>query len=98
MPYGGACRGRRSRRASLTERVKDRIEQIRRRMAEAACRVGRDPDEVELVAVTKTVPVPRIREAIDAGVTLLGENRVQETSDKIALLISAPVKWHLLGH
>lgn len=53
-------------------------------MAEAARRVGRDPDEVALVAVTKTVPVPRIREAIDAGVLLLGENRVQEASDKIA--------------
>lgn len=67
-------------------------------MAEAARRAGRDPDEVELVAVTKTVPVPRIREAVDAGVTALGENRVQEASDKIALLSSLPVKWHLIGH
>lgn len=67
-------------------------------MAEAARRAGRDPDEVELVAVTKTVPVPRIREAVDAGVMLLGENRVQEASDKIALLSSLPVAWHLIGH
>jgi pyridoxal phosphate enzyme (YggS family) len=67
-------------------------------MAEAASRVGRDPNEVELVAVTKTVQVPMIREAIDAGVMLLGENRVQEASDKIALLSSLPIKWHLIGH
>ena len=66
-------------------------------MTEAARRVGRDPDEVELVAVTKTVQVPLIREAIDAGVMLLGENRVQEASNKIALLSALPVKWHLIG-
>lgn len=78
--------------------MRDRVEQVWRRMAEAARRAGRDPDEVELVAVTKTVPVPRIREAIDAGVMLLGENRVQEASDKIALLSSLPVTWHLIGH
>ncbi|MDE2179724.1 MAG: YggS family pyridoxal phosphate-dependent enzyme [candidate division NC10 bacterium] len=82
----------------MTERVRDRVEQVRRRMAEAASRVGRDPDEVELVAVTKTVQVPMIREAIDAGVMLLGENRVQEASDKIALLSSLPITWHLIGH
>lgn len=82
----------------MAERVRDRVEQVWRRMAEAARRAGRDPDEVELVAVTKTVPVPRIREAVDAGVMLLGENRVQEASDKIALLSSLPVKWHLIGH
>lgn len=78
--------------------MRDRVEQVRRRMAEAASRAGRDPDEVELVAVTKTVPVSRIREAVDAGVMLLGENRVQEASDKIALLSALPVKWHLIGH
>ncbi len=67
-------------------------------MTEAARRVGRDPNEVELIAVTKTVPIPRIREAVDAGVILLGENRVQEASDKMALLGALPVTWHLIGH
>lgn len=67
-------------------------------MVEAAVRVGRDPDGVELIAVTKTVPVARIREAIEAGLTLLGENRVQEAADKIGLLNSFPVTWHLIGH
>lgn len=82
----------------MTERVRDRVEQVRQRMAEAARRADRDPDEIELVAVTKTVPVPRIREAVDAGAMLLGENRVQEASDKITLLSSLSVKWHLIGH
>ncbi|MDE2058713.1 MAG: YggS family pyridoxal phosphate-dependent enzyme [candidate division NC10 bacterium] len=82
----------------MAERVKDRIEQVMRRMADAARCAGRDPGEVELVAVTKTVPVPRIREAVDAGVTTLGENRVQEAADKITLLSSLPVRWHLIGH
>lgn len=82
----------------MAERVRDRVEQVRRRMAEAARRAGRDPDEVELVAVTKTVSVPLIREAVDAGAILLGENRVQEASEKIALLSSLPVTWHLIGH
>jgi len=67
-------------------------------MAEAAVRVGRDPDEVELIAVTKTVQVPRIREAIEAGATVLGENRIQEAADKIALLSAFPIRWHLIGH
>jgi hypothetical protein len=67
-------------------------------MVEAARRAGRDPDEVELVAVTKTVPVACIREAVEVGVTALGENRVQEASDKIALLSSLPIRWHLIGH
>lgn len=82
----------------MTERIRDRIELIRGRIAEAARRVGRDPGEVELVAVTKTVQVPRIREAVEAGVTLFGENRVQEAADKIALLSALPIRWHLIGH
>lgn len=82
----------------MAERIRDRIEQARGRIAEAARRVGRDPDEVELVAVTKTVQVPRIREAIEAGATVLGENRIQEAAGKIALLSAFPIRWHLIGH
>jgi pyridoxal phosphate enzyme (YggS family) len=83
---------------SVGEGIRERIDQVRRRIAEAAGRVGRNPDEVELVAVTKTVPVPVIREAVEAGVRLLGENRVQEAREKIALLSSVPITWHLIGH
>lgn len=69
------------------------------RIAEAAGRVGRDPASIEVVAVTKTVPVDRIRAAIAAGLTTLGENRVQERQAKAASLDGgSPVPtWHLLG-
>ena len=82
----------------MGEGIRERIEQVKRRVAEAAGRAGRDLDEVELVAVTKTVPVHLIREAIDSGIKFLGENRVQEAKDKIGALSSLPVKWHLIGH
>ncbi len=82
----------------MREGIRERLGQVRRRIAEAAGRAGRDPDEVELVAVSKAVPVSSIREAVDAGVKLVGENRVQEARDKVALLSSLPIKWHLIGH
>ncbi len=62
----------------------------------AACgRVGRDPNEVTLVAVSKTVDVARLSAAVEAGLTLLGENRVQEAETKAASLPEA--HWHLIG-
>jgi len=70
---------------------------VRRRMAAAALRVGRSPETVELVAVSKTVDLPRIREGIAAGIKILGENRVQEAEEKIAEL-GRSVSWHLVGH
>jgi pyridoxal phosphate enzyme (YggS family) len=57
--------------------------------------VGRDPDEVTLVAVSKTVPVERLRAAVAAGLDLLGENRVQEAEAKRSVLVGA--RWHLIG-
>ena len=82
----------------MGEGVRQRIEQVRGRIAEAADRSGRDPDDVQLVAVTKAVAVPRIREALDAGLKVFGENRVQEAKGKIALLSSPSIQWHLVGH
>lgn len=70
---------------------------VRERMADAARRAGRREDAVLLVAVSKTVPVDRVRAAIAAGVPALGENRVQEAREKIAAL-GRPVPWHLVGH
>jgi hypothetical protein len=66
-------------------------------MAAAALRSGRSSETVELVAVSKTVDLPRIREGIAAGIQILGENRVQEAEEKIADL-GHPVSWHLVGH
>jgi pyridoxal phosphate enzyme (YggS family) len=70
---------------------------VRARIAAAASRAGRRAEDVTLVAVTKGVAPQRIRAAISAGVTELGESRVQEAGPKIAVLGRA-VRWHLVGH
>lgn len=74
-----------------------RREEIQERVARAAARVGRSPDDVRVIAVTKDVEVERIAEAIHAGVTDIGESRVQEARAKRARL-DGDVAWHLLGH
>ncbi|HEU4573284.1 MAG TPA: YggS family pyridoxal phosphate-dependent enzyme [Candidatus Limnocylindrales bacterium] len=65
------------------------------RIAEACARVARDPAEVTLVAVSKTVPPERLVAAVDAGLTTLGENRVQEAEAKVPAVPGAT--WHLIG-
>ncbi len=77
--------------------IRERIEAVRRRIATAAARSGREASAVTLVAVTKTMAVEAIRVAVAAGATVLGENRVQEARDKIAAL-GGGVEWHLIGH
>ncbi|HHY59177.1 MAG TPA: YggS family pyridoxal phosphate-dependent enzyme [Clostridia bacterium] len=77
--------------------IKANVAAIKERMAKAAERFGRKPEEIELVAVTKTVPVERIREALAAGIRHLGENRVQELVAKYGEL-GAAAQWHLIGH
>lgn len=67
------------------------------RIESAAQKAGRDPGEVKLVAVSKTVEVDRIREAIEAGVSILGENYVQEAQKKIEG-IDRDISWHFIGH
>lgn len=65
---------------------------------EEACRVsGRNPEEVSLIAVSKTKPVPMLQEAYDAGCRDFGENKVQEIMDKIDRLPS-DIRWHMIGH
>ncbi|MGV8056830.1 MAG: YggS family pyridoxal phosphate-dependent enzyme [Smithellaceae bacterium] len=73
------------------------INLIRQRIAIAAGRCARDPHSVKLMAVTKTVPVDRILQAVDAGITLLGENYVQEAREKYDL-INGRAQLHLIGH
>ena len=81
--------------------MRARLEAINQRIAAACGRAGCQVSEITLVAVSKTVPAARIREAIEAGVRTLGENRVQEAAAKIPELsaISADykVQWHLIG-
>ena len=65
---------------------------------EAACRrAGREPGQVTLVAVSKTVPAPRVRAMVEAGQTVFGENRVQEALPKMGE-VGPPARWHLVGH
>jgi pyridoxal phosphate enzyme (YggS family) len=78
----------------------ERYSAVRARIASAAARAGRDPASVVLVGASKTVEAGRLREAVAAGLSALGENRVQEARDKIAELedLKARVHWHLIGH
>ena len=77
--------------------IHENLSRIQDRIAAAAARVGRNPDSIELVAVSKTKPVSLIVEAIEAGIKHIGENRVQEAQSKHTQ-IDCPVKWHLVGH
>lgn len=74
------------------------IAAVRERIAAAARRAGRSPDEITLIAVTKTHPPELIAAALAAGIVDCGENRVQEAEEKIPALPSDGVRWHLIGH
>src|SRR6266567_6320162 len=74
------------------------IDHVRSIIAEAALRVGRAPEEITLVAVSKTMPVELVQMAYNLGVTDFGENRVQEALPKIAAFHPVGVHWHLIGH
>ncbi|MBK7391901.1 MAG: YggS family pyridoxal phosphate-dependent enzyme [Chloracidobacterium sp.] len=76
----------------------DNLRDIRQRIAEAAERSGRDPSEIKLIAVSKTHPASMLREAMAAGVTVFGENKVQEGEGKIVELGRDVAEWHLIGH
>jgi pyridoxal phosphate enzyme (YggS family) len=69
--------------------------QVLQHVAAACARAGRDPADVTLVAVSKTMPARRLDAAVAAGLTLLGENRVQEAEAKAPLVAGA--RWHLIG-
>jgi len=76
----------------------DHIENVRARIDAACARCGRSTAEITLVAVTKTVPAGIIRQAYDLGLSVIGENRVQDGWDKFAQLGDLPLEWHLIGH
>ena len=79
--------------------VFENIAVIHERIAAAARRAGRRPEEIALMAVSKTHPAERIREAYAAGLRLFGENRVQEFASKAAALADlAGADWHMIGH
>ena len=79
--------------------IPENAAKVRERIADAARRVGRSPEEIALMAVTKTHSPERIREAYAAGLRLLGENRVQEFAGKAAALADLKeAEWHMIGH
>ena len=77
--------------------ISENLKRVRERIARAAERAGRQARDVTLVAVSKTVPAKAIGEAVEAGVRVLGENRVQEAETKVDSVNHA-VEWHLVGH
>ncbi len=81
----------------MSEDIARRVTEVQERIARACERAGRKPEEVILIAVSKTVEVARIQQAIAAGVSHFGENYYQEAREKIPV-IQAPVHWHFIGH
>lgn len=79
------------------EDLRQRLENIRSRIAAAAARAGRPPSAVRLVAVSKTHPPGVVAQAAKLGQTLFGESRVQEAREKIPAL-SGDLEWHFIGH
>ena len=77
--------------------IHDNCNRISERMKAAAHKAGRNPAEIKLIAVSKTVDLPRIRKALEWGITDFGENRVQELCDK-ADILDVDCNWHLIGH
>jgi PLP dependent protein len=79
--------------------IAENIAQVRERIAAASRRAGRNADEITLMAVSKTFPAERIREAYAAGLRVFGENRVQEFAGKANTLRDlSDIEWHLIGH
>jgi len=77
--------------------IASNIRKIRQRIEQACLKIDRDPKSVKLIAVSKTVGADKIRETIAAGITIVGENRVQEAWRKFQE-IESEVEWHLIGH
>ena len=77
--------------------IRENLDTVRENIRQACERAGRSPEEVTLIAVSKTKPVEMIREAYEAGVRDFGENKVQELMDKIPQLPS-DIRWHMIGH
>ena len=84
--------------APSSNQLQERLAEVRRKIERSAQRAGRDKTEIKLVAVSKTHPPDTIRRAIEAGVSDLGENRVQEADAKIQEIGHEHVRWHLIGH
>ncbi len=79
-------------------KISDNVQQIRLRIEKACARTGRNIKSVNLIAVSKTHSVEKIKEAYKSGLKKFGENRVQEAREKYSALKQLPLEWHLIGH
>lgn len=77
--------------------VAENLAQVQKNINESCNKINSDPNEVTLIAVSKTKPVEMLKEAYDAGARVFGENKVQEIVDKYDQMPS-DVKWHMIGH
>jgi pyridoxal phosphate enzyme (YggS family) len=82
----------------LSEQIARNLARVRARIADAAASCGRTADEITLVAVTKYVGEPEIRALVEAGCTVLGENRPQALWEKAEACADQPIQWHMVGH
>jgi len=78
--------------------IKENIGLILKRTADAARKSGREPEDITVIAVSKTVDSIKAREAVESGISDLGENRVQELMNKYEQLSDLNIKWHMIGH
>jgi pyridoxal phosphate enzyme (YggS family) len=80
--------------------ISENVEDVRARIAQAARKAGRSPEEITLIGVTKTIDIARIEELLDCGINAIGENRVQELLQKYDSFTgrAIPPAWHLVGH
>ncbi len=78
--------------------IETRLAAVAARIADAARRAGRSPAEIAFVAVTKTQPAETVRQAIEAGAAMIGENYIQEAREKFDALVDQTVQWHFIGH
>ncbi|MFQ5330184.1 MAG: YggS family pyridoxal phosphate-dependent enzyme [Thermodesulfobacteriota bacterium] len=82
----------------MTITLADNLSRINDRIGEAAMRSGREPGAVTLLAATKRVEVERIREAVEAGLRVAGENYIQDAREKITGINDDRIAWHFIGH
>ena len=77
--------------------ISENIQSVRQRIAKSCEKSGRDPEEIKLVCVTNAASIAQIEEVLDLGIRLLGENRIQDTIAKHAVIVDK-AEWHLIGH
>jgi pyridoxal phosphate enzyme (YggS family) len=81
-----------------TATVAANLAEVHHRIADACARAGRDPSEVRLLPITKTVPAHVLRHAFAAGMDAMGENKIQEAMGKVELMGDLPIRWSIVGH